>query len=285
MYLYVGQTIQSIEGRFRQHLSDHSGAHYADTIRYLQVRSEYANYTEGYISYRINGLCQGNVPNYEHYKESTPIELRKSLQKIAGKLVSMKPSIISPVFSIPVKNDGSNCENLTLFHQLLNIKTNGKALLWNNFTKNGEYSKYIYMNEFTLTIRKGRKISHRIFIITRIKDENTRYQKAGIRPMAFFRISSVAELLDIKHIKSNYPCYCIITDEFYKKYDKFLDTIFMKNNMGLLVQKWEGIKMIYRYKRPYTSERVDLIAKEVAHVAKITTYKAQSSPYGYYQIS
>ena len=43
LYLYVGQTIQSIEGRFNNHLSDHSGAHYADTISYLQVASEYAN--------------------------------------------------------------------------------------------------------------------------------------------------------------------------------------------------------------------------------------------------
>lgn len=29
LYLYVGQTIQSIEGRYRNHLSDNSGAHYA----------------------------------------------------------------------------------------------------------------------------------------------------------------------------------------------------------------------------------------------------------------
>ena len=101
--------------------------------------------------------------------------------------------------------------------------------------------------------------------------------------MAFFRISSVAELLDVKHIKSDYPCYCIITDEFYKKYDKFINSFYKKNHIGLLVQDWKEIRMIYQYKKPYASERKDLIAKEVAYVAKATNYIAQDSPFGYFQ--
>lgn len=279
MYLYVGQAIQSIEGRFKQHLSDHSGVHYADTIRYLQVKSEYANYTEGYLAYRLNGICQGNIPNHEHHKDSTPIELRKELQKIANKLVSMKSFTAGPVFSISIKNDGSNCEDLSMFHQLLNCGT----LLWDNFTKNGEHSKYIFMNEFTLAKSEKIKMNHRIFIVTRTKGKDVLNRKIGLRPMAFLRISSVAELLDVKHIKSDYPCYCIVTDEFYKKYDKFIDAFYKKSHIGLLVQDWKEIRMMHQYKKPYASEHKDLIAKEVAYIAKATNYIAQDSPFGYFQ--
>ncbi|MCI6995805.1 MAG: hypothetical protein MR936_03170 [Eubacterium sp.] len=73
IYIYVGQTTQSIMERYRNHLvGDNSGAHYANQIHCIQIASKYANYAEGYLAYRVKGISQGNIPNHEFYKDATP---------------------------------------------------------------------------------------------------------------------------------------------------------------------------------------------------------------------
>jgi hypothetical protein len=274
LYLYVGQTIQSLGGRFYNHKTDHSGAHYADRISYLQIRFEYANFAEGYLARRCGGICQGGVPNPEKY--AVPDEVKREVQRIGDKLQSLR--FTPPLFTFSLQNDGSKYEYLSLFHNLLCVED----LVWDNFiTKSryvntsSPYSTSIYMGQFTLLKDEEVKMNHPFFILAN--------KKQDLRPMAFFQMSSVSELLDLKPVTADFPIYCILPEKVYQRYKEHLVPFCRKHHIGLLAQKWSGIELICRYKEPFPAEPKNLHAKTIRGIFTESSYMAYASSYGYFQ--
>lgn len=269
LYLYVGQTIQSLEKRFYNHKTDHSGAHYADRISYLQIRSEYANFAEGYLARRCRGICQGGVPNPENY--AVPEEVKREVQEIGNKLSSLRFTI--PLFTLSLQNDGSKYEYLNLFDDLLRVED----LIWDNFIKKNEgpYFTQIYMEPFTLLKDSQIKMNHPFFILAN--------KRQDLRPMAFFQMSSVSELLDLKSITADFPIYCILPEKVYQKYEERLVSFCKKRHIGLLVQKWSKLELVCRYVKPFPAEPKNLHAKAVYRLFTGSNYAAYASSYGYFQ--
>ena len=293
LYLYTGQTIQSIAGRYRNHLSDTdtSGAHYANNIAYFQIKSEYANYAEGYISDRLCGICQRNAPNPDYYRNDTPPEVRKILQKIGNKLTSHKSSdeVLKagelPLYSITIKNDGSQRESLLFFSMLLKEKN----IIANRYCKYDGY-KESWRND--IFIKEMRYCSYpkdsdiKAYLLSRPKND--------YRPCLFMKANTIANLKYIKNIVSNFPIYCVVDGATYDKYKDIIDRMFSRSLTGLIIQRYSRIDCIYDISQDFrttykaclkTSDNKHILGinKQIIQDCETTRYRAIPISDNYYQ--
>ena len=285
LYLYVGQTVQSIEGRYRNHLSDNSGAHYANNIAYFQIKNEYANYAEGYIAGRIHGICQGNVPNPDHHRDNIPKDVRRILQLIGNKLVNRKDydKVLKagdlPLFSIIIDNDGSQKETLAFFSMLLKEnKTIGNH--YHNMKHLSCYQNELYITEI--------QFSDGIdgYLISR--------PKGDYRPILFMKADTVAKIQFVKDIISNFPIYCIVNGRLYDKHKDRIERLFSCNQTGLMVQYTDKIETIFAFHKNFRAiykakQKISLedytrgLNKDFVRYCTLSSYKAKFTPYHYYQ--
>jgi len=288
LYLYVGQTIQSLEARYTNHLADNSGAHYANCIAYFQIRSSYANYAEGYIANRVNGICQGNIPNPEKHKDQVPKEIRKILQKIGNKLCNRRlcdKTLLTgelPLFSIEINNDGSKMEPL----KLLSLLLQEKKIIDRHYpqypvTRNhSPYSTNLYISEITHIVHNTKG-----YLLSR--------PKGDFRPVLFLMANSVEQVLFCKKIIANFPVYCIVPEDLYNRYEKNICQLFRKNQTGLIVKRYNKLELIMNF-HPHYRELFKIVTKSekdayiginkefVSHCHE-TSIKAKFTPYNYYQ--
>ncbi len=272
LYLYVGQTIQSIDGRFNNHLSDNSGARYANIITYFQIKSKYANYAEGYLGYRLNGICQGNLPNPEHHKDSVPKEIRKELQLIGNKLSGFKKKDDylkvgkAPLF-YHKKETFCDGNILQLFNLL--IKEDNQ-FIWKHFIPSMKYTGFKGIGLFELSYD-----GNPFYTIMNNKD---------YRPISFVEIITVDDLKRFKNLKSNFPVYGIISVQFFKKYEDIISRIIEQSSIGFLIKDWNKISVHKKWEKPFRN-KYDINANEAVCLCKNkrVEYFAQCSPYGYFQ--
>ena len=271
IYIYVGQTIQSILARYKNHFSDNSGAHYANQIHCIQIASEYANFAEGYLASRLKGISQGTIPNYKYYKNDVPKEIRTLLQKIGNKLLNynslngnLKVGEL-PIFTFNIAGDG-NYATLKFYSKI--VKEH--VILWTNFLptmKNYLHFSGLWLKELIYE-------NHiEVYMITA--------PQADHRPICFFIANSANDIKEIAKIKSDFPIYCVINDSYYEKYQKTIDAIFRKSGAGILLDCWD--KILEQKKSTKIYGQKDMKCSDLVRFFGKTEYRAQKSPYGYFQ--
>ncbi len=285
LYLYVGQTIQSIEGRYKNHLSDNSGAHYANNIAYFQIKSKYANYAEGYIAERVRGICQGGVPNPAYHRDTVPKDTQKTLQKIGNKLANRKDGDKTlktgclPLFSIIIDNDSSQKETLAFFSMILKENT----IVEQHYHKKNK--EYIFADQNELYIKK-------MDFINNIEGYLLSRPKSDYRPILFMKADTIAKIRFIRNIISNFPVYCVVDKDLYCNYKDTIKNLFKHNQTGLMVQYLYSIETIYDFPEDFRAfykaklkngKYMECETKEIIPFCATGTYKAKRTPYCYYQ--
>ncbi len=284
LYIYTGQTIQSVRERYRNHLSDNSGAHYANSIAYFQIKSEYANYAEGYIAERVRGICQGNIPNPVHHKSDVPQDVRRTLQLIGNKLVNRRDNETLkagdlPLFSFVIDNDGSKKETLEFFSMLL---------------KEGCITNHYYKGVNNLTYSQSELYVKEMHYTNDVKAYFISRPKSDYRPMLLMLADTVEKMRFVKNIASNFPVYCVVNCEFYNRYKDKIKDLFRHNQVGLIVQYFDRLEVVYAFhkafraiykaKRKFDSDRYAISTnKQFIQYCTVSNYKAKFTPYHYYQ--
>lgn len=269
IFIYVGQTIQSVSSRYRNHLSDNSGAHYANRIYCIQIMSNYANYAEGYLAHRLDGISQGNVPNYEHYKD-TPESVKTILRKIGNTLCSQKLSGDCKnqpyIFSFFVEADG-NYDTLKFLSKLVREHN----ILWDNFLPAMKENSLCFSDLWLRELIYKKTIQ--VYMLSS--------PQAGQRPICFFLAKSALDIKEINKIKANFPFYCVIDFLYYKKYEKMIHNIFSKTEAGILLCDWNNVLEQKKYTKIYG--RKNMKCTDLVGFFGKTEYRVQKSPYGYFQ--
>ena len=273
LFLYVGQTIQPILQRYHQHLNDNSGAHYANQIHCFQIDERYANYAEGYLARRLQGISQWNVPSVEN-NEWVPEEVKAYFRSMGTKFSQYKGrsgylrTDRYPISTFAMEGDGEY-EHLLRFHAI--VESN---LIWKNFVKKNEtdYGTDIYMLPLIYD-QNGRKIDCQLF-----------FKHSGeYRPIMFFVCTSAGDIKEIAKLRSNFPIYCLLEVVYYNRYSANIERISKCAGAGIAVVEGDHMRIVKRYLRPYG--RKNIKCKDIMHFIVKTPYKARKTPYGYYQVA
>ncbi len=287
LYLYVGQTIQSLQGRYKNHitgLSRTSGAEYANSIAYFQIKNEYANYAEGYIARRLQGICQRGVPNPDHFRHNVPKDVQKTLQQIANKLINRKADDITlktgytPLFSVSIENNGCTKEVLAIFNMLINNDN-----IISHYNKVDYYRAHkadLYLN-FVETYDK------------RITGYITFRPELDYRPTIILKVNNVSDISKLRNAISNYPLYCLVDSRLYDKFKNKIENIIRYKQIGLMVQRPSEIITIQAFHKNFRilykaqKHKKDFILnnKRDIRLCVVSNYKAELNGHGYYQIA
>ncbi len=263
IYLYVGQTTQSIYARYKQHLHDNSGAHYANTIYGFQILSEYANYAEGYLAYHLKGICQGTVPNYQKWDVSD--EVRKILQQLCN-VFTKNLSCINTYnvldFSIKSDRDYDVLQFLSQIVQEHNI-------LWSHFNSNASFLGVsdIWLNDITY----GNPM--RLYLVSDAQCRN--------KPILFIFITNIKDIKKIQKDITDFPVYCIIEDNYYNKHKKQFDSIFKNTQFGIILKNQNNLFTHKTFQKQ--NNHINCSYMMFSTLCHKTKYRARKTPYGYFQ--
>jgi len=253
--IYTGQTKRSINERHNEHQGDSSGAKYSNAILYIQIKSQYADFAEGYIGRRLQGLCQGELPNIKNCTNPGD-DIKKEVQRIAAMLSRFRwhgdiNEAKTPIFTHP-------------------LETYARGRMLRNIKGICEEESNILFNHFADCVRRkgfrGVQI-HDITFLGKIQcligiDEK------DIRPIMFAEINTASQLRLIKDIRANFPIYGIISSEMLTKNKKVVDNILVSSQIGFLIKINDEVILYKNCNQHVNNKKLDVNVKVIAAFLK-----------------
>jgi len=102
--------------------------------------------------------------------------------------------------------------------------------------------------------------------------------------MCFVAIKTASDIKNCKEFikkKTNFPIYFVISDFYYNKYEKVINNIIKKSQIGVLLDSKDNLLLQKKFTKTYGRKYFG--CDELNTFYTKTVYKAYKTPYGYFQ--